>query len=178
MPRTNARMRLDGAAPRVPAEFDRLYERMWRPMVLIAIGLVDDSPSAEEVVQDAFTALYEHWSGMRDPQAAAAYLQVSVVNAARAVLRRRRTARKHLPAVREAEGPGADDAVLLSAEHQIAREALATLPDRQREVLTLRYLAALPDDEIAAATGLSLPGVRSASSRGLAAMRAALGGQL
>jgi RNA polymerase sigma factor (sigma-70 family) len=52
------------------------------------------------------------------------------------------------------------------------------LPVRQREVLTLRYLAELSDAEIAIATGLSEGGVRSASSRALAALRTALGGQL
>ena len=67
---------------------------------------------------------------------------------------------------------------MLTAEHQLVRAAFAQLPDRQREVLTLRYLAELSDAEIAEATGLSLGGVRSASSRGLAALRTSLGGQL
>jgi RNA polymerase sigma factor (sigma-70 family) len=67
---------------------------------------------------------------------------------------------------------------LLSAEHDLVRRALALLPDRQREVLTLRYIAELSDADIAAATGLSAVSVRSASSRGLAALRGALGGEL
>jgi RNA polymerase sigma factor (sigma-70 family) len=106
------------------------------------------------------------------------YLRMSVVNGGRSALRRRKTARKHLHLVREEMDEAADHTSLLSADHELARAALAQLPDRQREVLTLRYLADLSDADIAAATGLSLPGVRSASSRGLAALRASLGGRL
>ena len=93
------------------------------------------------------------------------------------MLRRRQTARKHLRVAYEEEAPGADESSLLGAEHEELRVALAGLPQRQREVLTLRYQADLPDPAIAAATGLSLPGVRSASSRGLAALRTTLGGE-
>lgn len=158
--------------------FDRLYHEQWWPMIRLATGLVDDRGVAEDVVQDAFAALYRHWSQIRDPRAAAGYLRTSVVNNARSVLRKRMTARKHAHDLREEHSEAADHGALLSAEHDVVRRALAGLPERQREVLTLRYLADLSDIEIAAATGLSPVGVRSASSRGLAALRGALGGRL
>jgi RNA polymerase sigma-70 factor (sigma-E family) len=146
-------------------------------MLRLAQGLVDDVAAAEDVVQDAFAALYRHQSTLREPKAAVGYLRISVVNAARSALRRRRTARTHLHALHEGDEPSADHASLLSAEHQQVRAALAELPDRQREVLTLRYLEDLDDPQIAEATGLSLGGVRSAASRGLAVLRGSLGGQ-
>jgi RNA polymerase sigma factor (sigma-70 family) len=73
---------------------------------------------------------------------------------------------------------GADATTMLAADHDLVRQAMRELPDRQREVLTLRYVAELSDAEIAAATGLTPGGVRSASSRGLAALRTTLGEQL
>jgi RNA polymerase sigma-70 factor (sigma-E family) len=161
-----------------PAGFDDLYQSQWWPMLRLAAGLVDDTGSAEDVVQDAFAAVYRRWDSIQDPAAAAGYLRTAVVNSARSVLRRRMTARKHLHAVAEESTEGADASSILSAEHEMVRGALAGLPERQREVLTLRYLMALSDPEIAAATGLSEVGVRSASSRGLAALRSTLGGQL
>ena len=157
--------------------FDAVYQQMWWPMVRLATGLVD-AASAEDIVQDAFAALYRHWSDMRDPRAAAGYLRTSVVNGSRSALRRRMTARKHQLDMWDEHEESADHTTLLSAEHDLVRHALAGLPERQREVLTLRYLTDLSDTDIAAATGLSPVGVRSASSRGLAALRAALGGQL
>ena len=90
------------------------------------------------------------------------------------------TARRYLHVVGDdgvTEAP-ADASSVLAAEHDMVRSALARLPDKQREVLTLRFIAELSDADIAEATGLSQPGVRSASSRGLAALRTILGGQL
>lgn len=158
-------------------DFDALYAAQWWPMLRLAQGLVDDVAAAEDVVQDAFAALYRRRATLREPQAAVGYLRVSVVNAARSALRRRRTARARLHVLYEGDGAAADQAALLSAEHQQVRSALAELPDRQREVLSLRYLADLSDPEIAQATGLSLGGVRSAASRGLAVLRHSLGGE-
>lgn len=161
-----------------PPSFDELYQQQWWPMLRLATGLVDEVSAAEDVVQDAFAALYRHWPAIRDPRAAVGYLRTSVVNGSRSVLRKRMTARKHGFEVRDEHEEAADHTTLLSAEHDLVRRALAVLPDRQREVLTLRYIAELSDADIAAATGLTPVSVRSASSRGLAALRSALGGQL
>jgi RNA polymerase sigma factor (sigma-70 family) len=74
--------------------------------------------------------------------------------------------------------PAADEPSLRSADQEAARRALAALPSRQREVLTLRFLADLTDSEIADATGMSAGHVRSAASRGLATLRGTLAGHL
>ena len=47
----------------------------------------------------------------------------------------------------------------------------AVLPERQREVLFLRYQRDLDDEEIGEILGLSASGVRSLASRALAALR-------
>ena len=147
-------------------------------MLRLATGLVNDPALAEDIVQDAFAALYRKRESLRQPAAAVGYLRVTVVNLARSVLRRRLTARKHLRLAREETAEAADSSSVLTAERLVLRAALQALPDRQREVLVLRYIAELPDREIAQATGLSPGGVRSAASRGLAALRSALGGEL
>jgi RNA polymerase sigma factor (sigma-70 family) len=138
---------------------------------------VDDVSSAEDVVQDAFAGLYRNPAALADPAAATRYLRASVVNGARSALRRRRTVRAWLGNLRPAEqhAPAADEPSLRSADQELARRALATLPGRQREVLTLRFLADLTDSEIADATGMSPAHVRSAASRGVATLRTALG---
>ena len=156
------------------AEFDELYRAQWWPMLRLATGLVDSKGAAEDVVQDAFVALYRRWSSLRDVAAAVGYLRTSVVNGSRSALRRRMTARRHLHSVAEPPAEGADASSVLAAEHQIVVRALAGLGDRQREVLVLRYLSGLRDAEIAEATGLTEAGVRSAASRGLAALRVSL----
>jgi RNA polymerase sigma-70 factor (sigma-E family) len=169
---------VEGAGPQDAESFEQLYQRLWWPMLCVAYALIDDTSSAEDVVQDAFTALHRRWHTLRTPAAAAGYLRVSVVNGARSVLRKRLITRRSRHLIDEVPGEPADAPALLLADHQLVRAALARLPDRQREVLTLRYVADLSDVEIAAATGLSHGGVRSAASRGLAALRDELGGRL
>ena len=153
-------------------DFGTLYRDQWWPMIRLAQGLVDDVASAENVVQDAFAGLFRNQRALREPAAAVGYLRISVVNGARSALRRRRTVRSRIGLVRDEPAPAADEAVLRSAAQDQARRALAGLPDRQREVLTLRFVADLSDTEIAEATGLSPGNVRSAASRGMATLRA------
>jgi RNA polymerase sigma factor (sigma-70 family) len=168
------------AVPLSAQTFGEFYQDHWWPMLRLAAGLVDGAGMAEDVVQDAFTAMYRRFDSVA-AEARASYLRRAVVNGSRSTLRKRIRARKYLSVVADDSSrtsEPADHTTVLSAEHAMARAALADLPQRQREVLTLRYIAELADHDIAAATGLSLGGVRSASSRGLAAMRMALGEQL
>ncbi|MEO6503961.1 MAG: sigma-70 family RNA polymerase sigma factor [Jatrophihabitantaceae bacterium] len=166
-----------GPDPVAGCDFDALYRTQWWPMIRLAQGLVDDVSSAEDVVQDAFAGLYRSSDALIEPGAAVRYLRASVVNGARSALRRRRTVRTWLRQLRDVEpAPSADEPSLRSAEQEAARRALAALPPRQREVLTLRFLADLSDSEIADATGMSPGHVRSAASRGLATLRTTFGG--
>ena len=55
-------------------------------------------------------------------------------------------------------------------EHREVLAALRRLPDRQREVLALRYCLDLSPQDVAVAMGISEGTVKSASSRGLAAL--------
>ena len=48
--------------------------------------------------------------------------------------------------------------------------ALRRLPDRQREVLILRYFMDLPEPDIATAMGISHGTVKSTTSRAIAAL--------
>jgi RNA polymerase sigma-70 factor (sigma-E family) len=153
----------DPAAPRTLSD---LYRDHRMRLVRLAILLVDDPSTAEDVVQEAFTGLHRHWSGLRDEAAAVGYLRTAVVNRSRSVLRRRRTARDYVPP-HQVTARSAESLALLSAEHQAVVDALATLPPRQREVLVLRYYGGLSESEIADATGISRGAVKSTASRAL-----------
>jgi RNA polymerase sigma-70 factor (sigma-E family) len=151
----------------------RLYSIHYRPLVRLATLLVRDAVTAEGVVQDAFAGMHAGWRRLGDPEMALAYLRQAVVNRSRSVLRHRAVAGGHqqqpLPDTLAAgpEAPG-----LL--EQPGARAVLRGLPERQREAIVLRYDADLSEDETAAAMRISRGAVRSHTSRGLAAIRAAL----
>ncbi|MFD7729162.1 RNA polymerase sigma factor [Kitasatospora phosalacinea] len=148
-------------------------------MVRLARFLVDDLPTAEDVVQDAFATICRvHGStldGLQDPWA---YLQTAVLNAARSVLRRRRTVRAHtfphpadlpdpvdLP--HPTDAPPVDEGLLLAEEHREVIAALRQLTRRQREVLVLRYWSELTEAQIAQSLGISRGTVKSTASRAL-----------
>jgi RNA polymerase sigma-70 factor (sigma-E family) len=136
-------------------------------LVRLALLLVGDQQSAEDVVQDAFIGL--HRARLRDQEKALPYLRVAVVNGCRSVHRARRRAAAlrphHEPPVWSAES-----AAIVNEDRREVLAAVAKLPRRPREVLALRYYLGLPETEIAAILGISRGTVSSTVSRGLAAL--------
>jgi RNA polymerase sigma-70 factor (sigma-E family) len=151
----------------------RLYSLHYRPLVRLATLLVRDAATAEEVVQDAFGAMRGGWQRLGNPEKALAYLRQGVVNRSRSVLRHRTLAGSDPQEVLP-DTPAAQSGTPGLLEQPAARAALRSLPDRQREAIVLRYYAGLPEDEIAAAMGISRGAVNSHTARGLSALRAAL----
>jgi RNA polymerase sigma-70 factor (sigma-E family) len=158
------------AAASAEPQIDELYQHRRLELVRLALLLVDDLPTAEDVVQDAFAALFrrhgDRLTGLDDPEA---YVRTSVVNGARSVLRRRRTVRAHVPE-REGHVPPPEEHVLLREEHAEVLDALRRLTRRQREVLVLRYWSNLTEAQIADTLGLSRGAVKSTASRALDAL--------
>ncbi|MEO6700637.1 MAG: SigE family RNA polymerase sigma factor [Jatrophihabitantaceae bacterium] len=152
-----------------------LYAAHRLGMVRLALLLVDDVGSAEDVVHDAFIALHQHRDRLREPKAAIGYLRTTVVNNARSVLRKRQTVRRHLREAQIFDAEPADSELMLAAEHQEVLAAVRSLPQRQQEVLALRYWANLSEAEIAEALGISRGAVKSTASRGMDKLEAMLG---
>lgn len=152
-----------------------LFAAHYRPLVRLAVLLLADRGAAEEVVQDAYVRLHQHWRRLREPDRALAYLRTSVVNGARSALRRRGVAQRYLDrAVPPPHAPSAETGALGVLEHERVLAALAGLPARQREALVLRYYADLSEAEIAEVMGISRGAVKSHTARGVAALRETL----
>jgi RNA polymerase sigma factor (sigma-70 family) len=138
-------------------------------LVRLALLLVGDQPSAEDVVHEAFLGLYRNWADLEDHGRLAGYLRVAVVNGSRGVLRARRRAWLR-PVRHELPVWSAEAAAMATEERRAVLAAVARLPRRQREVLALRYYAELADTEIAAALGVSRGTVVSTASRALSVL--------
>jgi RNA polymerase sigma-70 factor (sigma-E family) len=150
-----------------------LHAQHYTRLVRLAVALVDTEHSAEEVVQDAFLNVMRRWHSIEDVDAAAGYLHRAVVNAARDRLRRRKVRRAfHLPDAVPEDGP--EEAALLREEHREVLAVLRTLPSRQRECLILRHLAGLSEAETAAALDITVAAAKSATHKGITALRLAL----
>ena len=148
---------------------DELYREQAVGMIRLALLLTGDRATAEDVVQDAFLGLYRAWDRVRDPDAVLGYLRTAVVNGARSVHRSRGRARllrvQHDPPVWSAEA-----AVMDGEDRRAVLTAIATLPQRQREVLALKYYLDLSERDVAAIMRVSRGTVASASYRALAAL--------
>jgi RNA polymerase sigma-70 factor (sigma-E family) len=150
-----------------------LYRARYDAMVRLATLLVDDPGAAEEVVQDAFVRLGTHWDRVADPSARGAYLRATVVNLSRSRLRRRRVARR----LRLAPSPdalAAEHHVMVGEDQRAVLAALATLSERQRACVVLRYYQDLTAPVIAATLGISVGSVKTHLHRGLVALAAQL----
>ncbi len=152
-----------------------LYTAHRLSLARLALLLVDDMATAEDVVHDAFIALQQHQSRLRDPAAAIGYLRTTVVNRSRSLLRKRQTMRRHLSLARDSYADSADSELLLAEGQQEVLAAVRQLPRRQQEVLALRYWANLSEAEIAEALGISRGAVKSNASRGMDKLEAMLG---
>ncbi len=161
-----------------PPTVSELYHAHRLRMVRLAVLLVDDLATAEDVVQDAFTALYRrHGEQITEVDNALGYLRTAVVNTSRSVLRRRRTVRAWTPPA-AADIPSAEDHVVLDEAHREVLAALGRLTPRRRQVLVLRYWADLSEAEIATTLGISRGAVKSNASRGLDALERILEGRI
>ncbi|WP_248959968.1 SigE family RNA polymerase sigma factor [Sphaerisporangium perillae] len=151
-----------------------LYAEHALGLTRLAVVMVGDRESAEDVVQEAFLGLHRRYGELRDPANALVYLRSAVLNNARSVLRRRRLpswfAGTYEPPVWSAEA-----AALLGAERRAVLEALHQLPARRREALILRYYAELSEEETAQVMGVSRGTVKSTTARALDALGRLLG---
>jgi RNA polymerase sigma factor (sigma-70 family) len=138
-------------------------------LVRVALLLVGDTPTAEDVVQEAFIGLYRAARRLTSTDKALAYVRTSVVNGCRSVHRARSRALlrqvQYVPPVWSAEA-----AVLAREESKTTLQAFSRLAGRAREVLALRYYLELTDAEIAEALGVSKSTVSSTASRALATL--------
>lgn len=150
-----------------------LYAMHYAALVRLAAMLVRDTPTAEEVVQDAFIAMHDGWNRLRDTERALAYMRQAVVNRSRSVLRHRMVVEKNQQKP-PPDMPSAEHGALTLLERSAVIAALRGLPERQREAIVLRYYADLSEAEIAAAMRISRGAVKSHTSRGMAALRTAL----
>jgi RNA polymerase sigma-70 factor (sigma-E family) len=162
--------RLGWSADRAVTE---LYCLHYRALVRLAALLVRDTPTAEEVVQDAFVAMHDAWQRLRDAENALAYLRQAVVNRSKSVLRHRTVVDRNLLKA-PPDMPSAEHGALVLMERSAVVAALRDLPDRQREAIVLRYYGDLTEAEIAATMGISRGAVKSHTARGMIALRSAL----
>jgi RNA polymerase sigma-70 factor (sigma-E family) len=153
-----------------PARYvTELFRAHHLELVRLAVLIVGDLSTAEDVVQDAFEQLHRRWRTLRKQSSALDYARSAVLNGSRSVIRRRSVARRFEARLVTPRRPAADTAVLFEQRTELI-EAFRALSARQREVLALRYYVDMSVADVAVTLHVSEGTVRSTASRGLDAL--------
>jgi RNA polymerase sigma-70 factor (sigma-E family) len=136
---------------------------------------VGERPAAEDLAQETFVRLHQHWSRVRNMASPRAWLSTVGINLARSWWRRRfahQRAQRRLGPTSEAQVTSEPADVL------VVRAAVASLPHRQRAVLVLRYYADLTVAETAQQLHCAEGTVKSLTHRAVATLRTQLADDL
>ncbi|HET6876523.1 MAG TPA: SigE family RNA polymerase sigma factor [Jatrophihabitans sp.] len=147
-----------------------VFVREHTPALLrTAYLLTGNGAAAEELVQDTLVRLYPKWERVEEADAPLAYVRRSLANAY--VNHQRRAARREFAYADVPERMDERDALGQLADRDELWNRLATLPERQRAAIVLRFYEDLSDEDTAQALGCRIGTVRSLISRGLATLR-------
>ena len=144
--------------------FDDRFDELWTVGYQVAYKILGDREEASDVAQDALMRTAIRWGRVN------AYAPAFTAHVAgqRAIdIRRRQARRAALNPSRPAEPSPVEE------RDELVR-ALRRLPQRQRQVVVLRFLGDISEADTAGALGCSPGSVKTHSTRGLAALRASL----
>jgi RNA polymerase sigma factor (sigma-70 family) len=157
---------------------DAFVALYYEKLVAFAAHITGDVASAEDVVQDTLVATWERRDGLVVRTTVAAYLFTAVrntaLNAQRSRRNRARWTEAHVAdAISGGEAPGIDAVLEQEEQERALRAALELLPQRYREVLTLR-VTGLTYEAIAEVLAVPVKTARTRGLRGIGMLRAAL----
>jgi RNA polymerase sigma factor (sigma-70 family) len=132
--------------------------------------IAGDRARAEDLVQDAFFAMYRRFGPELTIERPLSYARRAIVNGH--ISWRRRAMSREILSERPPDRP-VNDAAAAGADNDLWA-LLDILPYRQRVVLVLRYNVGCDDAEIADLLGCRASSVRSLATRGLARLRPAV----
>ena len=162
-----------------------LYDSIGTKLFSLSYQILNDRWDAEEVVQDAFTALWKKPQAF-NPQKGKlnSWLMVLVRNRSvdRYRSRKRRKDTTSLDTVLEVQPADESEDIPSSAsktdENQLLSSAIEKLPKKQIKVLKLSYFKGLTHQAIAQELGISLGTVKSRIRLGVEKLRLSLPGTL
>jgi RNA polymerase sigma-70 factor (sigma-E family) len=154
-------------------DFTEFYRQSKDACLFAVLVSVGDRDVAQDLVDEAFARAWASWRSVSRHPAPAAWVVRTALNASISRWRKRRR-EVSLPEPGQvaelAAGPGATD----SALDPRIMAALARLPVRQRQVVTVRLLLDLDTSQTAGVLGISPSAVKAHLARAIAALRSDL----
>jgi RNA polymerase sigma-70 factor (sigma-E family) len=159
----------------VPSFADQ-YRAESASVASLAYLLTGDRHLAEDLMQEAFLRVGSRLRHV-SPETFGPYVRRTVVNLARSHFRKNGVRNKYAPKVEteaEQRRRSLEDGGTDFETREELWAMLQDLPARQREAIVCRFYLDMSESETADALGISLGTVKSSTSRGLAALRAAM----
>ena len=150
-----------------------LYDRVGGPAYGLAYRVLRDEALAEDAVQEAFLGLWRT-AGSFIPERAKASTWILTLVHRRAVDLVRREQRRRAEPLEGTPEPAvgsAEEAAWLRLERGRVQEALARLPDQQREAIELAYYGGYTQSELADRLGQPIGTIKSRMFAGLTRLR-------
>ena len=158
-----------------PQAFDEFCRGLSPRLVGALVVQFRDRARAEDVAQEAFARAWQRWPSVSRCDSPEAWVRRVATNLTVSRWRRLRVARSAAARSAAASLTGAQFTPAIGPDTVALVNGLRALPERQRTVLVLHYLADCTVDQIAAELGCPAGSVKAWLSRGRAALAAAIG---
>lgn len=143
--------------PVVRRSLEEVFSEEERPLLRYAFGLLGRRELAEEVVQDAFLKLHEHWDEVEIPRA---WLFRCVRNLAYNVIRKnKRESLEEGAGEREAGLEGPDEELGRMEAVGMVQMLVAEMTERDRTMVQMKYFQGMKYQEIAEKLEMSVGNV-------------------
>ena len=153
----------------------RIYEKYVDFLLTLAMGLLNNKASAEDVVHDIFVKLAASSKNFKLKGSLKSYLATCVLNRCRDMLRAgSRTTADINKAVNIASNDNTVQTIISSEQSEKIANALSQLPAEQREVMVMHFKAGLKFKQIAKLQDASINTVQSRYRYGLDKLRSIL----
>jgi RNA polymerase sigma-70 factor (sigma-E family) len=150
-------------------QFARFVQARSAALYRYAYLLTGDPHDADDLVQEALIRLRGAWRRVRRRDDPTGYARTTIARLHVSVWRRRR---RETVMAQPPELPADDPGYAQALRRHAVRQALATLPPRQRAVIVLRFYENQSEQQIAEILGIAPGTVRSQAARALDKLRA------
>ena len=146
----------------------RLYDRYYQSMAWVAYSVLFDRDQAQDIAQETFAVACRKLVHLKRPERFAGWLATICRNLAIDTLRRRKGNGVPLEEIEEPVAPDRPD----EGESVSVRQAIAGLPEMDREIVVLRYFDEMSYEQLQQSLGISIHAVKGRLFRAKQRLRA------
>ncbi len=161
-----------------PVQFEMAYKQFFSMLVGFAFQYVEDSDTAEDIVQEVFSNLWNQSEDLEVKTNMKSYLFGAVRNACLNHLRHLKVVESHAQATLQPEETDQAGFMEMDELQEKLESALGQLPEKRRQIFELSRFEDKKYHEIAEELDISVKTVETQMSRALKVMREVLGSYL